>query len=135
VEILFWAFLAECYNFIEIGNLRLSWGLQMTLKTVKTISKKDIVKTVADRNGMTTGDAAEIVQKFLDQIIKTLSEGHRIEFREFGIFEPKVRKARIGRNPKTGEVVNVPEKVVVSFKPGKVMKERVLDVHLRIRNG
>ena len=107
----------------------------MTLKTVKTISKKDIVKTVADRNGMTTGDAAEIVQKFLDQIIKTLSEGHRIEFREFGIFEPKVRKARIGRNPKTGEVVNVPEKVVVSFKPGKVMKERVLDVHLRIRNG
>jgi nucleoid DNA-binding protein len=107
----------------------------MTLKTVKTISKKDIVKTVADRNGMTTGDAAAIVQKFLDQIIKTLSEGHRIEFREFGIFEPKVRKARIGRNPKTGEVVNVPEKVVVSFKPGKVMKERVLDVHLRIRNG
>lgn len=104
----------------------------MALKAVKTISKKDIVKTVAERNGMTTGDAAKIVQTFLDQVIETLSEGQRIEFREFGIFEPKIRKARIGRNPKTGETVKVPEKAVVSFKPGKVMKERVLDVHLRI---
>ena len=94
----------------------------MALKAVKTISKKDIVKTVAERNGMTTGDAAKIVQTFLDQVIETLSEGQRIEF----------RKARIGRNPKTGETVKVPEKAVVSFKPGKVMKERVLDVHLRI---
>ena len=80
----------------------------------------------------TTGDAAGIVQAFLNQIIDTLSEGHRIEFREFGIFEPKVRRSRVGRNPKTGETVQVPEKAVVTFKPGKVMKEKVLDVHLRL---
>lgn len=104
----------------------------MPFKAVRTVSKKDIVKTVAERNGMTSGDAARIVQAFLDQIIDTLSDGHRIEFREFGIFEPKVRKGRIGRNPKTGETVPVPPKAVVAFKPGKVMKERVLDVHTRV---
>jgi len=83
---------------------------------------------------MPTGDAARIVQAFLDQIITTLSEGHRIEFREFGIFEPKIRQARRGRNPKTGDPVDVPEKAVVSFKPGKSMKERVEDVHQRIND-
>lgn len=102
------------------------------LKAIKTVSKKDIVKTVADRNGMTAGDAARIVQTFLDEVIDTLSDGQRIEFREFGIFEPKIRKARVGRNPKTGDSVAVPEKAVVAFKPGKVMKERVIDVHVRV---
>jgi len=102
------------------------------MKAIRTVSKKDIVKSVAERNGMTTGEAARIVQAFLDQIIETLAAGERIEFREFGIFEPKIRKARIGRNPKTGETVKVPKKAVVTFKPGKVMKERVMDVHERI---
>lgn len=92
-----------------------------------TISKKEIVKTVSERHGLTTTQTGQIVQVFMDQIIDELSRGNRIEFREFGIFELKRRKPRTARNPKTGDSVQVPEKTVVSFKPGKVMKAKVMD--------
>lgn len=94
---------------------------------MSTVSKKEIVKTVSERHGLTTTQTAQIVQVFMDQIIEELARGNRIEFREFGIFELKRRKPRVARNPKTGESVQVPEKTVVSFKPGKVMKARVVD--------
>jgi integration host factor subunit beta len=94
---------------------------------VATISKKEIVKTVSERHGLTTTQTGQIVQVFMDQIIDELSRGNRIEFREFGIFELKRRKPRTARNPKTGDSVQVPEKTVVSFKPGKVMKAKVMD--------
>lgn len=92
-----------------------------------TVSKKEIVKTVSERHGLTTTQTAQIIQVFMDQIIEELSRGNRIEFREFGIFELKRRKPRVARNPKTGDSVDVPEKTVVSFKPGKVMKAKVVD--------
>lgn len=92
-----------------------------------TISKKEIVKTVSERHGLTTTQTGQIVQVFMDQIIDELARGNRIEFREFGIFELKRRKPRTARNPKTGDSVQVPEKTVVSFKPGKVMKAKVMD--------
>ena len=92
-----------------------------------TISKKEIVKTVSERHGLTTTQTGQIVQVFMDQIIDELGRGNRIEFREFGIFELKRRKPRTARNPKTGDSVQVPEKTVVSFKPGKVMKAKVMD--------
>jgi integration host factor subunit beta len=94
---------------------------------VSTISKKEIVKTVSERHGLTTTQTGQIVQVFMDQIIDELARGNRIEFREFGIFELKRRKPRTARNPKTGDSVQVPEKTVVSFKPGKVMKAKVMD--------
>ena len=90
-----------------------------------TITKKQIIGIIADKTGMTGVESANVIQTFKDQIIDELARGNRIEFREFGIFELKKRKARIGRNPRTGATVEVPPKVVVSFKPGKVMKERV----------
>lgn len=92
-----------------------------------TVSKKEIVKTVSERHGLTTTQTAQIVQVFMNQIIDELARGNRIEFREFGIFELKRRRPRTARNPKTGDSVEVPEKTVVSFKPGKVMKARVVD--------
>jgi len=64
----------------------------------------------------------------MDQIIDELARGNRIEFREFGIFELKRRKERTARNPKTGEAVHVPARTVVAFKPGRIMKERVVNV-------
>ncbi|RMG15393.1 MAG: integration host factor subunit beta, partial [Planctomycetota bacterium] len=82
---------------------------------------------MSERHGLTTTQTAQIIQVFMDQIIDELARGNRIEFREFGIFELKRRKPRTARNPKTGEAVQVPEKTVVSFKPGKVMKARVVD--------
>jgi len=69
----------------------------------------------------------EIVQRFLDEIIEELAQGHRLEFREFGVFEVKVRAARMAQNPRTLEKVHVPSKRVVKFKVGRAMRERVVD--------
>ena len=68
----------------------------------------------------------EIVQMVFDRIIDTLIAEGRIELRNFGVFEVKKRAARTARNPRTGEAVDVPEKYVVTFKPGKTMEQRVL---------
>ncbi|MGE0706418.1 MAG: HU family DNA-binding protein [Planctomycetota bacterium] len=94
---------------------------------MSTISKKEIVKTVSEKHGLTTTQTSQIVQVFMNQIIDELARGNRIEFREFGIFELKRRQNRTARNPKTGDQVEVPEKTVVAFKPGKVMKAKVVD--------
>lgn len=102
---------------------------------MRTISKKEIVKTVSERHGLTTTQTAQVIQVFMDQIIEELARGSRIEFREFGIFELKRRQSRVARNPKTGDSVKVPEKTVVSFKPGKVMKARVVDTEPAKGNG
>ncbi|MFH0946405.1 MAG: HU family DNA-binding protein, partial [Planctomycetota bacterium] len=67
----------------------------------------------------------EIIQHFLDEIINELSNGNRLEFRDFGVFEVKFRKARRAQNPRTLEKVHVPPKKVVKFKVGRVMREKV----------
>lgn len=89
------------------------------------MTKKEIVKTIAEDLGLTQLKVKEIVQRTFDSIIDTLVEDERIELRNFGVFEVKKRKARKARNPRTGEKVSVPEKFVVTFKPGKEMEERV----------
>jgi len=65
------------------------------------------------------------VQETLDTITECLAEGHRLEIRNFGVFEVKKRDARMGRNPRTGQEVPIDHKRVASFKPGKALKERV----------
>jgi nucleoid DNA-binding protein len=89
------------------------------------VTKKEIVKTISEEIGLTQLKTKEIVQKTFDAIVKTLVEDGRIELRNFGVFEVKKRAARKARNPRTGERVDVPEKHVVTFKPGKEMEERV----------
>jgi len=89
------------------------------------VTKKEIVKQIADRIGETQLKTKEIVQQTFDAIVDTLLEDGRIELRNFGVFEVKKRKARKARNPRTGEKVHVPPKNVVTFKPGKEMEERV----------
>src|SRR5882757_4317858 len=74
---------------------------------------------------MTQLKTKEIVQKTFNAIVNTLVEDHRIELRNFGVFEVKKRAPRKARNPRTGEKVFVPQKFVVTFKPGKEMEERV----------
>jgi nucleoid DNA-binding protein len=92
------------------------------------MTKKDIVRSISDKLETTQLKTKEIVQKTFDTIIETLLEQKRIELRNFGVFEVKKRAARKARNPKTGEPVDVKEKYVVVFKPGKVMEERVLEL-------
>ncbi len=89
------------------------------------MTKKEIVKQIADRIGETQLKTKEIVQRTFDAIVETLLEDGRIELRNFGVFEVKQRKARKARNPRTGDKVDVPPKNVVTFKPGKIMEERV----------
>jgi nucleoid DNA-binding protein len=89
------------------------------------VTKKEIVKTISEEIGLTQLKTKEIVQKTFDAIVDTLVEDRRIELRNFGVFEVKKRAARKARNPRTGDKVNVPEKFVVTFKPGKEMEERV----------
>src|SRR6266852_7312030 len=90
-----------------------------------TVTKKEIVKQISDRIGLTQLKTKEIVQQTFDAIVDTLIEAGRIELRNFGVFEVKQRKARKARNPRTGDKVDVPPKNVVTFKPGKEMEERV----------
>jgi nucleoid DNA-binding protein len=90
-----------------------------------TVTKKEIVKQISDRIGLTQLKTKEIVQQTFDAIVETLLEVGRIELRNFGVFEVKQRKARKARNPRTGQRVDVPPKNVVTFKPGKEMEERV----------
>lgn len=89
------------------------------------MTKKEIVKTISEEIGLTQLKTKEIVQKTFDAIVETLVEDRRIELRNFGVFEVKQRAARKARNPRTGQRVDVPEKFVVTFKPGKEMEEKV----------
>src|ERR1700685_420558 len=98
------------------------------------VTKKEIVKSISDEIGLTQLKTKEIVQTQFDAIIKTLVADHRIELRNFGVFEVKKRAARKARNPRTGERVDVAEKWVVTFKPGKEMEERVRQLEQEAAN-
>ena len=89
------------------------------------MTKKDMAKAIAEEMDLTQMQAKEIIQRVLDGITETLVQEGRIELRNFGVFEVKKRKPRKGRNPRTGENVKVPAKLVVAFKPGREMEERV----------
>jgi nucleoid DNA-binding protein len=92
------------------------------------VTKKEIVRTISEEIGLTQLQTKEIVQKTFDAIVETLVAEHRIELRNFGVFEVKRRAPRKARNPRTGDKVFVPEKYVVTFKPGKEMEERVKEL-------
>src|SRR5207253_5780020 len=96
------------------------------------VTKKEIVKTISEEIGMTQLKTKEIVQKTFNAIVDTLVEERRIELRNFGVFEVKARAARKARNPRTGQRVDVPEKFVVTFKPGKEMEEKVRELEQRL---
>ncbi len=88
------------------------------------LTKRDLVTRISKETGITQLDVFAIVQKTLDGIIDALDAGKHVEFREFGVFEIAERKARIGRNPnKPEDIVQIPVRKVVKFKPGKRMRQ------------
>jgi nucleoid DNA-binding protein len=89
------------------------------------MTKKDIVLKIAEETGLKQIDVKQVVQKTLDHITAALSKGETVELRNFGVFKVKSRRSRIGRNPKTGTTVPIPERKVVAFKVGMVMKQKV----------
>lgn len=92
------------------------------------MTKRELVIRVAEQHGYTQNEVADVIQTTLDSITEWLAEGNRIEVRNFGVFEIKVRDARVGRNPRTGEAVPIEEKRVAVFKPGKALKETVENI-------
>ena len=89
------------------------------------MTKADLVDKVAQNSGVTKKDAEVVVQEVLDSIVDALNAGDKVELRGLGSFRFRKRRARRGRNPKTGEQVQVPAKTVVYFKPGKILEELI----------
>lgn len=89
------------------------------------MTKREIVRSISEDLGLSQLQTKQIVQKTFDAILNMLAEEGRVEVRNFGVFEVKRRGPRRARNPKTGEKVFVPEKSVVTFKPGQIMQQRV----------
>lgn len=92
------------------------------------MTKRDLVIRISEETGLIQQDVYAVIQKTLDYIVEGLTKGETVEFRNFGVFEVRTRKQRIGRNPnKPVQVVTIPERKVVKFKPGKIMKELITD--------
>jgi integration host factor subunit beta len=90
------------------------------------LNKSDLIlKILESDSNLFKKDASKIVNVFFDTISEAISRGERVELRGFGVFDVKVREARIARNPKNGEAVAVPAKKVPFFRMGKDMKDRI----------
>lgn len=98
------------------------------------MTKRDIVTRISQESGYVQDQVFDIVQRTLDVLAEALSEGETIELRNFGVFEVKVRKARVGRNPNQPEKdVPIPARAVVKFKPGKEMRAAVLKLTEKLK--
>jgi nucleoid DNA-binding protein len=89
------------------------------------MTKADLVEEVASVTGLTKTDTAMVFEAFLKSISNALIRGNNIEIRGFGRFKVKRRKARVARNPRTGEAVPIPERNVPIFQPSNFLKDRV----------
>ena len=116
-------------------NLSLVLALQLTqdvvsIETVSysmsTITKRDLVVRISNETGLTQQQVFDVVQKTLDAVTLELAQGNTVVMRNFGTFEVRQTKAKVGRNPKDpSKDVPIPPRAVVKFKPGKEMKEKV----------
>lgn len=93
-----------------------------------TVTKKKLIQKISQKKGLHPNEVRKVVQAFLDEMTETLTEGDRLEFRDFGVFEVVERKQKIGRNPKNAAVpIIIPARKAVKFTPGKNMKKKIED--------
>lgn len=97
----------------------------MPAESPHNATKKDLVRTIAERSGLSQNQVRTLVQAMFDALGDTLISERRIELRGFGVFEIRRRAARVGRNPRTGKRVPVRARWAVTFKPGKQLEARV----------
>src|SRR5512136_2737370 len=94
-----------------------------------TLTKRDLVIRISEETGLIQQQVLDVVQKTLDYIAEALAKGEKVELRNFGVFEVKIRRARIGRNPNApAKDVPIPQRCVVKFKAGKEMRAQVLKI-------
>lgn len=92
-----------------------------------TLTKRDLVISISEETGLIQSKVFEVVQKTLDHIAASLAKGDKVELRNFGVFDVRTRKARVGRNPNKPETdVPIPARATVKFKAGKEMRAQVL---------
>lgn len=91
------------------------------------LTKRDLVVRISNETGLVQQSVFDVIQKTLDYITDALAEGQNVELRNFGVFEVRLTKSRVGRNPNKPETdVVIPARATVKFKAGKVMRQRVL---------
>ena len=90
------------------------------------MNKTDLVGQVAVKTGMTKKDVEKVVNAFFGTVEGTLKDGNKVQLVGFGTFEVRERKARKGRNPQTGQEINIPATKVPAFKAGKALKNSVV---------
>jgi DNA-binding protein HU-beta len=90
------------------------------------MNKMDLINKVAEKSGLTKKDAEAAINSFLESIGEALAEGEKVQLIGFGTFETRKRAARSGRNPQTGETIEIPESIVPAFKPGNKLKEAIM---------
>jgi integration host factor subunit beta len=100
------------------GLLHLGWNVQL-------MTKADLIEEVARVTDVTRRDSEVIVETIFDSVVHSLRAGDKIEIRGFGSFRTRQRNSRVGRNPKTGDRVDVPAKKIPFFKPSKELKDLV----------
>lgn len=88
-----------------------------------TVTKKDLIERIATQTGIPRTDVRRMLQAMLDIAVHEFEAGNRIEFRDYGVFNIKIRAPREAKNPKTGVLVQVPERRSVHFKPGRLVRE------------
>ena len=90
------------------------------------MTKRDLVMRISEETGLVQQRVLGLVQKILACIAEALAKGEKVELRNFGVFEVKIRRARVGRNPNAPATdVPIPERAVVKFKAGRILRERV----------
>ena len=95
--------------------------------SMSNLTKRDLVMAISNETGLIQADVFAVIQKTLDHITDALAQGRNIELRNFGVFEVRLTRARVGRNPNRPEVdVTIPARATVKFKAGKIMRQRVL---------
>ncbi|MEM1026674.1 MAG: HU family DNA-binding protein [Planctomycetota bacterium] len=102
---------------------------------MSTVTKKELIDSIADATGQKRVVVKQVVQAFLDNIVVELGQGNRLEFRDFGVFEVKQRRARKAQNPRTLEPVWVAPKRTVKFKVGRLMKQTLDDADAKDAEG
>ena len=90
-----------------------------------TTTKQELIDRIAGKTESKRMTVKAVIQQFLDEIIAELAQGNRLEFRDFGVFEPRTRESRTAQNPKTLEKVHVPARRSVKFKMGRLMRARL----------
>jgi len=92
---------------------------------VNVMNKTDLINAVAEKSELSKKDAAKAVDAVFESVMDSLSEGEKVQIIGFGNFEVRERSARKGRNPQTGEEIQIPASKVPAFKAGKALKEAV----------